>query len=157
MQATLRILTEKKTPSNKTQAAYEKYEHGHLGCWYNKSTLKVATGKTLFFVIDPFCSHQIICLNIGFWYGTFAWKWCAFKLSIRKKCFQLKNGTPVFWKRFSFSTKSVSKLKYWKHSKFSVINTYKHADLLNGGLFWKSLVAFFRRTYALLLALKQNL
>ena len=27
---------------------------------------KVANGKTPFFVIDPFCTHHFICLNIGF-------------------------------------------------------------------------------------------
>ena len=27
---------------------------------------KVVTGKTLFFVIGPFCTHYYICLNIGF-------------------------------------------------------------------------------------------
>ena len=42
---------------------------------------KVVTGKTLFFVIGSFCSHHSICLNIGFWHGTFVWKWCVFNLS----------------------------------------------------------------------------
>ena len=68
--------------------------------------------------------------------------------------FQLKNGTPVIWKRFSFSRKIVSKLKYWKRLKFSLIFTWKHADLWNGGLFWKSLVSFFRRTYTLSVGFK---
>ena len=27
---------------------------------------QVANGKTPFFVIDPFCTHHFICLNIGF-------------------------------------------------------------------------------------------
>ena len=27
---------------------------------------KVATGKTLFFVIGPFCTHDSVCLNSGF-------------------------------------------------------------------------------------------
>ena len=26
---------------------------------------KVVTGKTLFFVIGPFCTHHPVCLNIG--------------------------------------------------------------------------------------------
>ena len=69
-----------KSPSNKTPNAFQKYEYGHLGGWYIKSTLlykflklkqnfrknKVATGKTPFFVIDPFCTPQSICLIIGF-------------------------------------------------------------------------------------------
>ena len=32
---------------------------------------KVVTGKTPFFMIGPFCSHHFICLNIGFWHGSF--------------------------------------------------------------------------------------
>ena len=28
-----------KAPSNKTPALKKKYKYGHLGCWYNKSTL----------------------------------------------------------------------------------------------------------------------
>ena len=42
---------------------------------------KLGTGKTPFFVLGPFYSHHSICLNIGFWYGSFVWKWCAFNLS----------------------------------------------------------------------------
>ena len=69
--------------------------------------------------------------------------------------FQLKNGTPVFSKKFPFFRKFLSKLKYWKRLKLSLIVTWKHADLSNGGLFWKSLVPFFRRTYALSVGFKQ--
>ena len=53
-----------------------------------------------------------------------------------------------FWERFSFFRKSVSKLKYWNLSKFPLIVTWHHANLSKGGLFWKSLVPFFRRIYA---------
>ena len=35
---------------------------------------KVVTGKTSFFVMGPFCTHHFICLNIGFWHDSFAWK-----------------------------------------------------------------------------------
>ena len=52
---------------------------------------------------------------------------------------------------FSFSKKYVSKLKYRKRSKLP------HVDLSNEGLFWKSLVPFCSRTYALSVALKWNL
>ena len=56
----------------------EKVRYGHLDCWCNKSTLhqmfsklknqknKLVTGKTLFFVASPFCTHHLICLRIGF-------------------------------------------------------------------------------------------
>ena len=37
--------------------------------------------KAPFFVIGPFCSYHFICLNIGFWYSSFVWKWCVFNLS----------------------------------------------------------------------------
>ena len=50
-------------------------------------TNKVITDKILFFVIGPFCPHQSICLNIGFWYGSFVWKWCVFNLSLSTKKF----------------------------------------------------------------------
>ena len=43
---------------------------------------------------------------------------------------------------FSFSWKFVLKLKFWPLNV-----TLKHDDLLMGGLFWKSLALFFRRTY----------
>ena len=37
-----------------------------------------------------------------------------------------------------------------------MIVTQKHADLLNGGLIWKSLVPFFRRTYAFSVGFKMK-
>ena len=46
---------------------------------------------------------------------------------------------------------------YWKRSKFSVVVTQKHADLLSGGLFWKSLVLSFRKTYVLSVGFKLKL
>ena len=67
-----------------------------------------------------------------------------------------KNGTLVFCKRILFSRKFVSKLKYWKRLKLSLIVTEKHADLSNGRLFWKSLVPFFRRTNALSIGFKMK-
>ena len=42
---------------------------------------KVVSGKTPSFVIDPFCTFHSICLNIGFWQGSFVWKCCAFNFS----------------------------------------------------------------------------
>ena len=52
---------------------------------------KVVRGKTPFFVIGPFCTHHSNSLNIGFWYGSFVWKWCVFRLkrfsSFLKKVF----------------------------------------------------------------------
>ena len=52
-------------------SAYEKYEYGHLGCWYIKLKQifpknKVVTGKNPLFVIGAFSSCHSSCLNIGF-------------------------------------------------------------------------------------------
>ena len=41
---------------------------------------ELVSGKTQFFTIDLFCTHHSICLKIGFWYGSFVWKWCLFNL-----------------------------------------------------------------------------
>ena len=65
-------------------------------------------------------------------------------LRFQSNYFQLKNVSPVFWKKFLFFRKFVLKSKYWKRSKFPVIVTQKHADASSRGLFWKSLVPFFR-------------
>ena len=42
---------------------------------------KAVTGKTQFSVIGSFCNYHSVCLNIGFWYGSFVWKWCLFNLN----------------------------------------------------------------------------
>ena len=60
--------SQRKNTLKQNSSAYEKYEYGHLGSWYIKSTLSkgflnwneifrknVLTGKTPFFVIGPFC------------------------------------------------------------------------------------------------------
>ena len=41
---------------------------------------KVVTGKAPFFVIGQFSTHHSICLNAGFWCGSFVWKWCMINL-----------------------------------------------------------------------------
>ena len=53
---------------------------------------KGVTGKTPFYVIGPFCTHHSICLNIGFWYGSFVSKWCVSSLS----AFNEKKGIQFF-------------------------------------------------------------
>ena len=42
---------------------------------------KVATMKTLFFVIVRFYTPYSICLSNGFRQGSFAWKFCVVNLS----------------------------------------------------------------------------
>ena len=84
----------KDTHRENTISAYKIYGYGHLGSWYIKSNqqevlklkqnfqkTKVVTGKIPFFLIGPFCTHHCICLNIGFLYDSFVWKWCLFILS----------------------------------------------------------------------------
>ena len=94
-------------------------------------------------MIDPFCTHHSICLNIDFWYSSFAWKWCVFNISAFN------------WKTLlQFFEKGCFKVKVLKTFKFPLIVTWKHANLSNQGLFWKSLVLFFRRFYALTVVFK---
>ena len=102
------------------------------------------------FMISPFYSRHSICL-IRIWQSSFDGN-DVFSIL----WFQLKNGAPVFWERFLSSRKFVSKLKYWKRLKLSLIVTWKPADLSNRGIFWKSLVRFFRRTYALSVGFKMK-
>ena len=83
-----------KAPSNKTPVLRKSI---NMGVWavgtlnqlfkrflnWNKTFKKnkIVTGKTQFSVTDPFCSYHSICLNIGFSYGSFVWKWCSLNLS----------------------------------------------------------------------------
>ena len=61
----------------------------------------------MFFGIGPFCtSHSLHWLLTG----QFSMEMWQFQSSY----FEIKSGTPVFWKRFSFFWKFVSKSKYWK-------------------------------------------
>ena len=55
--------------------------------------------------MGPFCTPDSICLNISFWKGSF----CMEEIRFQSHDFQLKYGTPIFWKT------------YWKCSKFPVI------------------------------------
>ena len=100
---------------------------------------------------DRFILYSPFCLP---WHWLLIWQFCMEMMSFNL-VLSTKNSIPVFRKRYSFSLKSVSKLKYWNRSKFPDFHM-KHADLANGALFWKSLVPFFRRVHALLLALNWN-
>ena len=61
----------------------------------NEQKTENTTRKVL---IGSFCSHHAICLTIGFWYGSFVWKWCIFNLS----AFNWKTVLQVFEKAFRF-------------------------------------------------------
>ena len=69
---------------------------------------------------------------------------------------QLQKRDPSSLKKVCVFQKILSRLKYWKSSKFPVTVTWKHTDLSNGGLFWKSLALIFRKTYALSVGFKMK-
>ena len=97
-----------------------------MGGWYIKSTLYVrflnwnkisetnetVTGKTLFFLVGPFCTSHSICVNIRYWHSSFVWKCCVFNLST-KKCFS------SFLKRVSVFQKICLKIEALKSFKIS--------------------------------------
>ena len=117
----------------------------------NFQKYKEVTGKTPFFAIGPFCRHHFICPNIGFCYGSFVWKWCVFNLS----AFTLKTVLQFLKKVFIFK-KIYFKVKVLKAFKISTDCHIKTCRSLNKGLYWKSLVPFFRRTYALSVGFKMK-
>ena len=103
----LRILTEKKHRQIKLQRlekvgiwasgllVHQINSHKRFLNWNKIFKKKVGTGKAPFFVIRPFCTHHFICLNIGFWYGSFVWKWCLFNrfqffFAFQKICFKVQ-------------------------------------------------------------------
>ena len=101
-------------------------------------------------MIGPFCTHHSICLNTASWYGSVVWKWYVFNLS----SFKLKNGTPVFWKKgFHFPENLFQNLSIENVQNFQWLS---HVDLLNWGLFWKSLVSL-EELMLFLLTLKWSL
>ena len=58
---------------------------------FQKNT--VDTGKTTFFVIDPFCTPHSICLNIGQW--LLRGRFCKDMLPFQLKYFQLQRCSLV--------------------------------------------------------------
>ena len=102
MSLLLRVLTGKKHPQMKlqrlpkvwiwTEAKFLKNNVPKVWIWTETkfSKNKVVAGKTPFFVRGPFYTSHSICLNIGFWYGSFASKYFALSL---------KNDIPIFWKK----------------------------------------------------------
>ena len=107
-------------------SANEKCEYEHLGSWYIKSTLymrfinwkkivkkiKWLLAKLQSFLLVHFVLSILIVL-------TFA---SDKVVSMEILSFELKNGTPVFWKRFLFSRKLVLKLKMKKVQNFQLLS-----------------------------------
>ena len=75
---------------------------------------KVVTGKTSFFVIGPLCTHDSICLNIGFWYDSFIWKCWVFNLG----AFKYKMLVQFFEKDFLFPENLFQSLSIGKVQNF---------------------------------------
>ena len=76
---------------------FRRGSYTQLSFWKNK----VIVGKTPFYVIGLFCTTHLICLNIGFWLGSFAWHCWSFN----RKTWRLKWKMvyQFFRKGFSFS------------------------------------------------------
>ena len=99
MEETKQMVLFKKLPKDTCRekalsSAYAKFERGHWDSWDIKSTLykrllnwnkvfkkyKVVTDKILFFEIGLFGTPNSTCFNIGFWQGSFVWKWEMLRL-----------------------------------------------------------------------------
>ena len=74
----LRIHTGKRHPQIKPQCLQKLWIWAFGSCVHQIKKNEVASGKTPFFVIGPFCIHRSICFNIGLWSGSSVWKWCVF-------------------------------------------------------------------------------
>ena len=120
---TLRILTGKKQPQIKLERFQEVWiwTSGWLVDQINSlceglklkqnfQKTKIVTGKCPFYVIGPSCTPHSICLNIGFWQGSFAWKHCVFNANT----FNKKTVLKFFEKLFAFFR--VKALKVFKIS-----------------------------------------
>ena len=92
---------------------------------------KVVTGKTPFFVIGPFCTPHSICLNIGFWQGSFVWKCYIFNLKgclheSRNKIHSNQNFVPLREKfcphYFSLRAKW-NEILFWEWSEWNDSST----------------------------------
>ena len=81
---------------------------------------KVVTGKTLLFVIGPFWTPSSIYLTSMVSDRAVLYKNVALSILVLST---KKRYSSFFWKGFTFFRRFVSKLKYWKRSKFPVIVT----------------------------------
>ena len=144
---------------------YQKYEYGHLGSWYFKSTLcnrflywkkkfpkrsKAVTGKTAFIVIGPLCAPHSFCLNNGFWEGSFVWKCYTSNCDT----FNWKTILQFFLKRFSFfrKVKTLGTLKISSDCHIKTCQSLKPRAILK-----ICSTVFLEESMLSLLALKLNL
>ena len=105
---------------------FEKYEYGHLGGWYIKSTLytRLLNWSKIFEKINYSCWQNSVLCDRCILYSPFHMLWHSDRavlygnVAFSFLVLSTKQSIPVFWKRFLFFRKFVSKLKYWKRSKF---------------------------------------
>ena len=102
-------------------------------------------------MIGTFCTHRSICLNIGFRYGSFVWKWCTFNLSAL-----IKKRYSSFLKNFFVFAKIYFKVKVLKTHKISTNSYIKTYQLLKRRAILKIPITFFRKIYALSVGFKMN-
>ena len=111
-----------------TLTIYKRFSHSNS--IFKKYT--VVGGKTPFFVISPFSSHHSICLNNGFWQGSFASTFYAFSSSN----FNKKNGTSVFEKKFivfqkaNFKIESLILFKIFSYYHIKICQSLKRKAIL---------------------------
>ena len=135
-----KVTYREKAPSNKNPALTKSM---NMDIWI------VATSNQLF-IRSSYTETKFSKKQSSYWQKLCSlWKCCIFNLSTNR-------WYSSFLKKVLFFGKFVSKLKYWKRSKFPVIVTQKHTDVSNGGIFWKSLVPFCRITYALSFGFKRK-
>ena len=125
----LRILTGKKALSNKTPTLTKSMNMDYPNdSWYMKSTLykRLLNWNKIFKIIK-----QLLAKLCSLWWVHFVLT-ILFILKLASDMAVLYGNdefsilvlsSSLFSKRFSFSRKSISKLKYWKGSKFSLIVT----------------------------------
>ena len=113
---------------------------------------KIVTGKTMFFMICPFCTPHSIChLNIGFWQSSFVGKCCVFNLILSTK----KWYSQFFEKSLRFS-KKIFKVEVLKTFKVSSNFHIKTCRSLKGRGILKIPRTVFGRTYALAVGFKMK-
>ena len=87
-------------------------------------------GKTVTFVISPFCTPYSICLTMAFDWAVSNGN-VAFSIIV----LSIKKLYSSFSKRVLVFLKTYLKVKVLKTFKISSVCHQKHTDILNGGLF----------------------
>ena len=162
-QRALRILTGKKYPQIQLQhlrkvwiwtwvvgTSNQPFKTGS----YNETKFSkkwVVTGKTVFFVIGPFCTHHSICLNIDFWHDHFVWN-NAFSILV----LSTKKQHSSFLKKVFVYQKTCFKVEALKTHKISSDSHIKTWRSLKRRAILKIPSTFFRGTYALSVGFKMK-